>query len=184
MPEIAGKVLAMLDEMESIADADEFPEAPVPPRPAAVRVCNDLPTGTAMGRFVITGFLGQGGMGKVYSAHDPDLDREIALKVIAQTASAAGSEGFIREAQAASALNHPNIVTVYEVIHSEFHAGDCHGTRDRDLPAALLRHSATNRKIGYLGTADRQRPCRGPRGRHCSSGYQTGQHDAPARRIR
>jgi eukaryotic-like serine/threonine-protein kinase len=61
---------------------------------------------------------GEGGMGRVYSAHDPDLNREVALKVIARTADASGSEAFIREAQAASALNHPNIVTVYEVIRS------------------------------------------------------------------
>src|SRR5262249_42162296 len=44
--------------------------------------------------------------------------REVALKLIAQRAEASSSERFIREAQAASALNHPNIVTVYEVIHS------------------------------------------------------------------
>ncbi len=57
-------------------------------------------------------------MGKVYSAHDPDLNREVALKVITPNTGASSSESFIREARAASALNHPNIVTVYEVIHS------------------------------------------------------------------
>ena len=85
-----------------------LPEAPA----------SSLPNGTSLGRFVITGFVGQGGMGRVYSAHDPDLDREVALKVIAPKAEASSSESFIREAQAASALNHPNIVTVYEVIRS------------------------------------------------------------------
>jgi serine/threonine protein kinase/WD40 repeat protein len=79
---------------------------------------SSLPTGASLGRFVITGFVGQGGMGRVYSAHDPDLNREAALKVIAQQAEASSSERFVREAQAASALNHPNIVTVYEVIRS------------------------------------------------------------------
>src|SRR5262249_14532477 len=77
-----------------------------------------LPYGTVLGRFLITGFVGQGGMGRVYSAHDPDLNREVALKVIAHGAEPSSSERFIREAQAASALNHPNIVTVYEVIRS------------------------------------------------------------------
>ncbi len=79
---------------------------------------SSLPNGTSLGRFVITGFVGQGGMGRVYSAHDPDLNREVALKVITPKAEASSSERFIREAQAASALNHPNIVTVYEVIRS------------------------------------------------------------------
>jgi Tol biopolymer transport system component len=57
-------------------------------------------------------------MGRVYSAHDPDLNREVAVKVIARRAGTSTSERFIREAQAASALNHPNIITVYEVIRS------------------------------------------------------------------
>ena len=62
--------------------------------------------------------LAEGEWAQVYSARDPELNREVALKVIAQEANAAGSQRFIHEAQAASALNHPNIVTVHEVIHS------------------------------------------------------------------
>jgi len=62
--------------------------------------------------------LGRGGMGEVYSAVDTDLNRNVALKFI--TPGAMGSIGsinrFIREARSASALNHPNIVTVHEVI--------------------------------------------------------------------
>ena len=116
--EIVSKVLAMLAEMESATGSDTFVEpehstlaaAPLPP---------DVPlNGVSLGRFVVTGFVGQGGMGRVYSAHDPDLNREVALKVIAQKADTASTARFIHEAQAASALNHPNIVTVYEVIHS------------------------------------------------------------------
>jgi len=57
-------------------------------------------------------------MGMVYSAHDPALNREVALKVIAGAADAFSAQRFIREAQAASALNHPNIVTVHEVIRA------------------------------------------------------------------
>jgi serine/threonine protein kinase len=115
--EIAGKVLAMLDETETI-DSDAFPKPANSMNPAAASPFSSLPNGAELGRFVITGFVGQGGMGRVYSAHDPDLNREVALKVIAQRAEASSSERFILEAQAASALNHPNIVTVYEVIHS------------------------------------------------------------------
>jgi eukaryotic-like serine/threonine-protein kinase len=115
--EIAGKVLAMLDEMETVAGSDAFPDPAYSAGPAAAPASR-LPDGAALGRFLITGFVGQGGMGRVYSAHDPDLNREVALKVIAQEAEASSFERFIREAQAASALNHPNIVTVYEVIRS------------------------------------------------------------------
>ncbi len=116
--EIAGKVLAMLDEMDASVDSDAFPEPEHFTDPAAAQPSSSLPNGAALGRFVITGFVGQGGMGRVYSAHDPELKREVALKVIAQKAEASSSERFIREAQAASALNHPNIVTVFEVIHA------------------------------------------------------------------
>jgi serine/threonine protein kinase/WD40 repeat protein len=115
--EIASKVLAMLDEMETGGKSDAFSE-PTYAEDHAATPSNGLPNGTALGRFVITGFVGQGGMGRVYSAHDPDLNREVALKVITQKADVSSSERFIREAQAASALNHPNIVTVHEVIRS------------------------------------------------------------------
>jgi serine/threonine-protein kinase len=116
-PEIAGKVLEMLAETETIAASDTLPETATAAY-AAGAPPSSLPDGAAIGRFVITGFVGRGGMGKVYSALDPDLNREVALKVIAHKADAASSERFIHEAQAASALNHPNIVTVYEVIRS------------------------------------------------------------------
>ncbi len=116
--EIAEKVLAMLDEMRAASDGDTFGEAASPTYPALSWPTSSLPNGTSLGRFVITGFVGQGGMGRVYSAHDPDLNREVALKVITPKAETTTSERFVLEAQAASALNHPNIVTVYEVIRS------------------------------------------------------------------
>ncbi len=113
--EIADKVIAMLEEIAVESGPDGFPRhASSAPAPRSSRLAN----GASLGRFVITGFVGQGGMGSVYSAHDPDLNREVALKVIARQTEASNSERFIREAQAASALNHPNIVTVYEVIRS------------------------------------------------------------------
>ncbi|HTS65501.1 MAG TPA: protein kinase [Candidatus Acidoferrales bacterium] len=115
--EIAGKVLAMLAESETLTNSDASGKPANSTDPTAAPPFS-LPYGAALGRFVITGFVGQGGMGMVYSAHDPDLKRDVALKVIAPGAEATSSERFIREAQAASALNHPNIVTVYEVIHS------------------------------------------------------------------
>jgi Tol biopolymer transport system component len=60
--------------------------------------------------------LGAGGMGEVYRARDPRLKRDVAIKILAQAgADPARQRRFTGEAQAASALNHPNIVTVYDV---------------------------------------------------------------------
>ena len=90
--EIADKVLAMLDEIRAASDGDGFPEPASSKYPAPEPPASSLPNGTSLGRFVITGFVGQGGMGRVYSAHDPDLNREVALKVITPKAEASSSE--------------------------------------------------------------------------------------------
>lgn len=117
--EIAAKVLAMLAGTETFGDSTAYTQPiAAATQPGAGEPAGHLPNGASVGRFIVTGFVGQGGMGRVYAAHDPDLNREVALKVIGQKADVANSERFIREAQAASALNHPNIVTVYEVIHA------------------------------------------------------------------
>ena len=76
--------------------------------------------GESLGRCVITSEIGRGGMGVVYRARDPLLNREIAIKVLAESATAgtagtAGREHLLHEARAASALNHPNICTIHEV---------------------------------------------------------------------
>jgi WD40 repeat protein/tRNA A-37 threonylcarbamoyl transferase component Bud32 len=68
-----------------------------------------------VGRFHLRSFLGQGAFGKVYRAYDPQLDREVALKVPRlPPQDNAEAERFLREAKAASRLKHPNIVAVYE----------------------------------------------------------------------
>jgi Tol biopolymer transport system component len=68
-------------------------------------------TGTAIGPYRIESKLGEGGMGDVYRARDTRLDREVALK----TVKGPYTERFEREARAISALNHPNICTLYDV---------------------------------------------------------------------
>jgi Tol biopolymer transport system component len=77
-----------------------------------------LKAGDRIGRYEIMGKLRQGGMGSVYSARDTDLRRMAALKVLVPGLGATelAAERLVREARAASALNHPNIVTIYEVI--------------------------------------------------------------------
>jgi eukaryotic-like serine/threonine-protein kinase len=72
-----------------------------------------------IGPFVISGTLGAGGMGVVYRARDSRLHRDVAIKVVLKAGTEAAAR-FTREAQAASALNHPNIVTVYDVgVHDD-----------------------------------------------------------------
>jgi serine/threonine protein kinase len=72
---------------------------------------------TKLGKFEIQARLGQGGMGTVYRARDPVLDRLVALKTVAQGMLAEGDAlpRFRREAQAAARLQHPSIVTIYEL---------------------------------------------------------------------
>jgi predicted Ser/Thr protein kinase len=69
----------------------------------------------SIGRYLITGELGQGGMGVVFAAHDPDLDRRIALKVLRGGGSDAARARLLREARAMAKLSHPAVVVVHEV---------------------------------------------------------------------
>jgi Tfp pilus assembly protein PilF/predicted Ser/Thr protein kinase len=67
-----------------------------------------------LGGYELRDVLGEGGMGTVYRAHDPTLDRPAAVKVIrAKALSNEGKERFLREARASSKINHPNIITIY-----------------------------------------------------------------------
>jgi len=73
--------------------------------------------GSRLGRYELRSLIGAGGMGEVYLAHDPELQRPVALKVLA--AAVRDDEDLRKrleyEARAASALNHPNILTVYDI---------------------------------------------------------------------
>jgi serine/threonine-protein kinase len=73
----------------------------------------------AFGRYRIVGELGRGAMGAVYRAIDPLIDREVAIKTLLPTLpeeiAAEFRERFLREARSAGRLNHPNIVTVFDV---------------------------------------------------------------------
>jgi hypothetical protein len=113
-----------------------------------------LSAGTTVGRYQIQGLLGSGGMGEVYRALDPTLGRLVALKVLRPELSGDPERlsRFLHEARAASALNHPNILTIHEV-------GDHHAARflvsefvqGETVRQRLERGSLTLREILDIG---------------------------------
>ena len=80
-----------------------------------------LPPGTPIGPYVVSSAIGAGGMGEVYRARDTRLGRDVALKVLPAASSADPDrlQRFEQEARAIAALNHPNILALYDVGQTE-----------------------------------------------------------------
>lgn len=101
-------------EVESLIAAhdqtDSFPQCP------AVEATN-LKSGTRLASYEIIELLGAGGMGEVYKAHDTKLKRQAAVKILPPVIvnDADALVRFRREAQVLASLNHPNVVTIYEI---------------------------------------------------------------------
>ena len=76
-----------------------------------------LGRGDGVGRYLVVSRLGQGGMGIVYAAYDPELDRRVAVKVLRPRGKSkeAATARLLREAQAMAKLSHPNVVSVFDV---------------------------------------------------------------------
>lgn len=76
-----------------------------------------LAAGTKLGPYEILGLLGAGGMGEVYRAKDTRLGREVALKILPESLAAEGDRlrRFEQEARAVAALNHPNLLAVFDI---------------------------------------------------------------------
>ena len=72
--------------------------------------------GTRFGPYELISLLGAGGMGEVYRARDPKLNRDVAIKILPEALAAdpAALARFEREAQAVAALSHPNILAIYD----------------------------------------------------------------------
>ncbi len=81
-----------------------------------------LNLGTKIGRYEVRSLIGAGGMGEVYLAHDTQLERDVALKLLKQDDDAEKLQRFRREAKVVSSLNHPNILTIHDFgEHQDFH---------------------------------------------------------------
>ena len=109
--------------LSSAPTRDEGEPTPARARPARPRppqgTDDPLESGSALGRYVVLYRIGGGGMGVVYAAYDPELDRKIALKVLRPRSSAAkrarGHRRLLEEAQALARLAHPNVVAIHDV---------------------------------------------------------------------
>jgi serine/threonine protein kinase len=100
-----------------------------------------ISAGTRLGPYQIVAALGSGGMGDVYRAYDTKLRRTVAIKVLAGGADEASRARLLREARAASSLNHPNICTVHEI----------HETGDR---AFIVMENVDGQRLSDLIPAD------------------------------
>jgi serine/threonine protein kinase/tetratricopeptide (TPR) repeat protein len=91
-----------------------------PPNPPAEHPATPLVRGATIGRYVVLGLVGRGGMGEVYAAYDPELDRKVAVKLLRVKPGNGvslneGRQRTLREAQAIARLSHANVVVVYDV---------------------------------------------------------------------
>ncbi len=105
-----------------------------------------LRRGTRLGPYELTLLLGSGGMGEVYRARDVRLGREVAIKILPQALSSDPDAlaRFEREARTASALNHPHIVTIYDIGEAEGDSGRLHYMAMELIHGQTLRDRLTS----------------------------------------
>ncbi|HEX3757117.1 MAG TPA: serine/threonine-protein kinase, partial [Kofleriaceae bacterium] len=108
----ASRCAACRQVLSSLARSDTPPVASTRPRHDAAR---ELARGTVVGRYEIAYRIGEGGMGVVYAARDPELDRMVAIKLLHGDGDPRMQDRLRREAQAMAQLAHPNVVAVHDV---------------------------------------------------------------------
>jgi serine/threonine protein kinase/tetratricopeptide (TPR) repeat protein len=130
---------------------------------------NLLARGATIGRFQVIALVGKGGMGEVYAAYDPELDRNVAIKLLRAGKNSDSDEGrarMMREAQATARVSHPNVVIVYDAgtfqdrvfIAMEFVEGHTLGywmhARTRSWPEVLEVFTAAGRGLAAAHERD------------------------------
>jgi eukaryotic-like serine/threonine-protein kinase len=151
--EACGEDKTLLAEVESLLSshdsAESFMETPAVAEVARMIEIETkkLEAGKRLGHYEIIEQIGEGGMGEVYLAKDTRLERKTAIKILPGSVAQDGERmrRFVREAKSASALNHPNIITIYEIgqadntqfIATEYIEGDTLRERLKGSPVSL-----------------------------------------------
>ncbi len=119
METTAGRDPSLVETTAGAATNDVSARTVVSQGHAAVPLVHSFERGHTIGRYVIVGELGAGGMGVVYAAYDPELDRRVALKLLRPDIGATGGDQprarLLREALALAKLSHPNVVAIHDV---------------------------------------------------------------------
>ncbi|HEU0176046.1 MAG TPA: serine/threonine-protein kinase [Blastocatellia bacterium] len=141
--ELRREVESLLAAHEKAKEAEDFLNQPAM-QVAAQVIADDQaqsPTPRKLGRYQILSLLGRGGMGEVYLAEDPRLGRKLALKLLPQefTLDRERVRRFKQEARAASGLNHPNIITIFEIDQIQTEAGGVHFIAAEFIDGQTLR---------------------------------------------
>ncbi len=149
--EVCGSNKTLQTEVESLlsslGSADSFMETPAVAKVADAIEAEQrkIAPGTCFGHYEVIKQIGAGGMGEVYLAQDKKLDRQVAIKILNEKFSGQESNllRFIKEAKAASALNHPNILTIYEFGEAE----DTHFIVSEFVEGNTLRENLRQSKL-------------------------------------
>jgi len=158
LDEVCGDDEQMRNEVESLIAAHEPPDRLIDkpvlevaaPLPATQE--SEVRTGRAIGPYKIISQLGRGGMGEVYLAQDSRLGRRVALKMLPAgfRTDEERLRRFKQEARAASALNHPNIITIHEVGHVD----DAHFIATEFVEGRTLRAAIKSGKMRFDESID------------------------------
>jgi serine/threonine protein kinase len=159
LKERCGDDLELRAEVESLLESEgkslDFIEQPV------INAAHDFTTGSTsnrmapgeiLGHYEIVSFIGAGGMGQVYLAQDVLLGRKVAVKILAPALAnnERGLRRFEKEARAASALNHPNILTIYEF--GQFHG--LHFIASEYVEGPTLRQTLDGHSLSPVAAID------------------------------
>ncbi len=152
LAQACGNDMALLAKVEALVAADEQPGSfmDAPAYAVAAEMLTENSTGALVGQsfghYQVLALLGSGGMGDVYLARDTRLGRKVALKLLPDylTDDESRIRRFKQEARAASALNHPNVLTIYEIEQ----AGDRYFIATEFVEGETLRQHLEGGRLG------------------------------------